>query len=68
VHTAEPEGAVTEAARKIVRRPDPELARSQVRTARESLDLDMRLMRQLLASVSGFATVAVGVVVMGRAE
>lgn len=65
VHTAAPEATMMEAARKIVRRLDPELAMSQVRTMRESVDQDMQLMRHLTVSVGGFAAVTLAMATLG---
>jgi predicted permease len=65
VRTAVPEQAVMASVRKVVRRLDPELAITQVRTVRESVDLATRLQRQMTAMVGGFAAVTLGMAMLG---
>jgi len=65
IHTAVPEQAALESVRRVVRRLDPQLPMSQVRTMRESVDLSMRLERQLMAMVTGFAAVTLAMATLG---
>jgi predicted permease len=65
VRTAVPEQAVMASVRKVVRRLDPELAITQVRTMRESVDLATQLQRQMMALVGGFAAVTLALATLG---
>jgi ABC-type lipoprotein release transport system permease subunit len=65
VHTAVSEQAVMASVRKVVRGLDPELAITQVRTVKESVDLATRLERQMMTLVSGFAAVTLGMATLG---
>jgi predicted permease len=65
VRTAVPEQAVMASVRKVVRRLDPELAITQVRTMRESVDLATQLQREMMALVGGFAAVTLAMATLG---
>jgi predicted permease len=65
LHTAVPEQSVVDGVRRTVRRLDSELAITQLRTARESVDLATRLDRQILALVGGFAAVTLAMATLG---
>jgi putative ABC transport system permease protein len=65
IHTAVPEETVLAAVRRVIRRLDPQLPMTQVRTLRESVDLSMDFERQMMALVGGFAAVALVMATMG---
>jgi putative ABC transport system permease protein len=65
VHTAVAEKAVMDGVRRTVRGLDPELAITQVRTVKESVDLATRLERQMMTLVGGFAAVTLGMATLG---
>jgi predicted permease len=65
IHTAVPEETVLAAVRGVVRRLDPELPMTQVRTIRQAVDSSMSLERQMMALVGGFAAVALVMATMG---
>ena len=60
-----PEEAVLGAVRKVVRKLDPGLPITQVRTMRESVDLATELPREMMALVAGFAGIALGMATLG---
>jgi putative ABC transport system permease protein len=65
LRTAIPEEGVLGGVRNIVRRLDPGLAISQVRTMRQSVDLATAMPRAMTALVAGFAIVTLGMATLG---
>jgi len=65
LRTAIPEERVMGDVRALVRRLDPALAISQVRTMRESLDRATLLQRQMMALVAVFAGLTLGMATLG---
>jgi hypothetical protein len=65
LRTAIPEEGVLAGVREIVRRLDPALAISQVRTMRQSIDLSTALPRAMMALVTGFALVTLAMSTLG---
>jgi len=65
IRTAIPEDAVISAARNAIRELDPALAISQVRTMRESVDRATDMPRHLMALVTGFALLTLGMSTLG---
>jgi putative ABC transport system permease protein len=67
LRTAVPEGGVFGGARDIVRRMDPGLAVTEVRSMRQSIDLATAMPRAMMALVVGFAIVTLGMATLGLA-
>jgi len=67
LRTAIPEERTLGGVRDVIRRLDPSLAISQVRTMRQSVDLATALPREMLALVAGFALVTLGMATLGLA-
>jgi predicted permease len=67
LRTAVPEDGVFGAMRNIIRRMDPALPITQVRTMRQSIDLATALQREMMALVVGFAIVTLGMATLGLA-
>jgi putative ABC transport system permease protein len=65
VRTAIPEDGMIGAIRQIVRELDPGLAISQVRTMRQSVDQATQMPRAMMALVTGFALVTLGMSTLG---
>jgi len=67
IRTAVPEEGVLGAVRNIIRRLDPGLPITQVRTMRQPVDLATALPRAMMALVVGFAAIALGMATLGLA-
>lgn len=67
LRTAVPEEGVFGAVRNIIRRMDPALPISQVRTMRQSIDLATAMPRAMMALVVAFAIVTLGMATLGLA-
>ena len=67
MRTAVPENGVFGAVRDIVRRMDPGLPITEVRTMRQSIDLATAMPRAMMALVVGFAVVTLGMATLGQA-
>jgi len=65
LRTAVPEEGVVGAVRNIIRRMDPALPITQVRTMRQSVDLATAQPRAMMALVVGFAAVTLGMATLG---
>jgi putative ABC transport system permease protein len=67
LRTAIPEARVLGSVRAIIRKLDPALAISQVRTMQESVDQATQMPRALMALVTGFALLTLGMSTFGLA-
>ncbi len=67
LRTALPEDRILPAVRDVIRRLDPALPISQVRTMRQSVDLANTIPRAMMALVVGFAAVTLGMATFGLA-
>ena len=65
IHTAVPEQTVLAEVRRIVRRLDPGLAVTQARTMRQSVDLAISPVRQMMTLLTGFGVVTLAMATMG---
>jgi putative ABC transport system permease protein len=65
IRASVPEAAVLAAARGVIRRLDPELAITQVRTLRQSVDGAMTFQRDMMLLVGGFAAVTLAMAAIG---
>ena len=65
IRTAVPEMSVLGPVRDVIRRLDPALPISQVRTMQQSIDLSTAMPRALMALVLGFASITVGMATLG---
>lgn len=65
IRASVPEAAVLAATREVIRRLDPELPITQVRTLRQSVDGAMTFQRDMMLLVGGFAAVTVAMAATG---
>jgi predicted permease len=67
LRTAVPEEGLLSTVRNVVRGMDPGIPITQVRTMRQSLDLDTAVPREMMTLVVGFAAITLGMATLGLA-